>query len=368
MLIESDAKKPFDRWSGTYSSTVGVRMLLRRGWLVPLAVLAVSGVAAGIASARVPVYRSEAVVHVPSGAGPEGPGAAGEAKSLAVTYAALISGDDSVARLAARATGIGYADVFEHISVSNDRETAILRLGFEAKSAETAIVGARALQQAVSGRRPVARGIAPGSVQSLGAPIRAVDASTVKARAAIPVGAILGLALGIILMIAWERADPRVDDAATLRSEADCPAVELDGLSSGSLALILERWFDLAGNDPSTVALVPVHEKLQPRMTDLVERLAEAARHGQIDVAVSSAQFANRLEDAPALSLVPTSPPTLHGVDRVLADADCVVLVVRAGERIAVVRRACDSLRPMGLRADWALLTTSTSRLRAPSV
>jgi capsular polysaccharide biosynthesis protein len=403
-----------DKWAGptepkesVVPSRVGLRALSRRGWIVPMVTLAVTAVAWAVAANIEPTYRAETVAQVPAGAGPEGPGDATSANALAETYAALVPNDDAVARHAARATGIPFANVFEHISVFNDKDTAILHLGFEADSEQRAIAGARALGEAVGAGSPVGRrpsgdsasnaraaragdaprtnAVAPGSLQATRSAARAVDESTFKPGTAIPVGLMVGLMLGLMLAIAWERADPRADDAATIRAEFGCPAVQLDDLSSGALTTLLERWRSdglaaksrtARGNGgelartPLRVALIPTHPKVQADAENVAERLAEAGRREGVGVEVVSAMDLDdpRYAEGVPLALMPAGPPGRPaGVDRATEQADIVVVIARTGQAMSVLREAWSMLDALDLPRDFVVLTASSPGARTSS-
>ena len=55
-------------------------------------------------------------------------------------------------------------------------------------------------------------------------------------------GVILGSVLGVVLLLAWERSDPRIDDLETLGSEVDCPTTSLEHASDETTAALLDRW------------------------------------------------------------------------------------------------------------------------------
>ena len=70
-------------------------------------------------------------------------------------------------------------------------------------------------------------------------------------------GALLGLGLGIILMLAWERADPRLDQPADVHALTGIPTTRLDDLTPSRAAALLERWLGLANSPNARVAMVP---------------------------------------------------------------------------------------------------------------
>lgn len=207
--MPSEAESRIDEPGRLRPVRIGARALVRRGWIVVFATLAVTAVAWTISESREPAYRAQSVVQVPSGAGPEGPGDATNARNLAATYAAVIASDEGVARHVAGATAIPFAQVFDRISVISHKDTSVLSLRFTASTPEKAIVGARAIQEAVTSATPLASGVAPGSLQVVSTPTRAVDVSPSSPGTALPVGLILGFLLGGVLLVAREWTDPR---------------------------------------------------------------------------------------------------------------------------------------------------------------
>src|SRR6266487_5591521 len=102
------------------------RILLRRGGIVLLAVALVPLAAYLVTSGLHRSYTAEALVVVPSGAGPKGPGNAQEATKLAVTYAAVIPQDDRILDRIARSSGVRRALVKRELTATTDQATSLI--------------------------------------------------------------------------------------------------------------------------------------------------------------------------------------------------------------------------------------------------
>jgi hypothetical protein len=328
--------------------------LRRRGWIVPVMVLVIGAVAWVAGADRPSTFRTEAVLQVPAGAGPDGPGSAGEARTLALTYAALVPEDDRVIRAVSAATRIAAPEVSERITAVTEPETAVMRLRFEAESASTALAGATALERAVSGRTRVAAGVAPGTLQLVRSADEAEAASVIGPGAALGLGSMLGLFLGLIALAVWERVNPRVEDPGLLRTDLGCSAVSLDGLSRGSLAAILESWQQEGGKQSARVALVAAGAR-ERDVRHTAEVLAHAGRHEGVDVSVVSGGRGSTTP--PALALIPvTRPATRLPSAALLRHVDLVVLIVRTGQSLSDVRRTWSLFQAAGLPPQWAIL------------
>jgi hypothetical protein len=368
------------RWS------LGGRLdwLRRRGWVLAVSVVVVTIVVAGASKAADTVYIGEAIAVVPSGAGEGKPGSAGEANKLAFTYAGLIPQDGRVrARVAAtlgrRATGA--------IVSFNDPQTALVRLRYENKDPAVAVRGARAIAEAVTGPDPITTAIAPDSLLLSRLPERAFRKAG-PTNTPIPIGVTLGLFLGVVLVAAWARADPRVDNADALRRTLSVPVTDASALTATSTHALLTRWMTLAGSSPAHVAMVPVGG---PPANDLSRVLLLIGRGQGVRVAVGerndgvggvgtarddrtwnalvSAATAGRLRPAESevdLVLVRAGEIGSEAAGEAVALAcDLTVLVVRGGTQVAAVTRAVTTLAQFGLDVAWAVLVTPSSTRRA---
>jgi hypothetical protein len=319
--------------------TLSRATIRRRGWIVPICVIVVVAAAVAVASSRASGYRAEAVLAVPTNGGPADRTATPPG-TLATTYAALIPQDDGVAVAVARATGLSLEAVHQHISAVQVGATSVVDVTFADSIEHRAIAGATALVASIVGPNRTALSVPRGGL----ALARAPEAATVESRhvpgGPIPIGIVLGLCLGIAALIAWDRHDPRADDARTLEAELAVPVTRLDGRHANEAALraVVERWRSLGeGQRPIVVALVAA----TPR------------------VSAVTAKVAKRLESISAGECVfvcagwPGGP---YGGELVAIEADFVVLVALPGDRLIEIRRAMRSLEQLGAQPRWGVL------------
>jgi capsular polysaccharide biosynthesis protein len=307
--------------------------LVRRSWLLVLALVAGSagGWFAGVHAGT--TYGAQATLVVQSGAGKTGPGSANDALALATTYSALIPKDQSILSNAASAVGLSSATVERDLSVTVESGTSLLLLDFSAPTAAQAVAGAQAVAHAVSSDAPLTAAIAAGSVAIVSVPNQAHKQGMLH-NYGIELGAFLGLVVGLILVLAAERADPRVDDAMSMAAAAGCRA-----------------------------ALIPNDLSLD----ELARALADAGTgRGLTVVPIAIADTAPTMElarglrprwpaDGPAVGI---SPAFSSGVVELSRGTGPTVLVSHPGTRQRDVRVAAERLRMIGRTPVWAVLAS----------
>ena len=212
-----------------------------------------------------------------SGAGPtEGIGP-DDANHLAATYAGIIPVDDTLLSDVGAAVHQTSSQVASNLSVVNQQSTSLLQITYKASTPQAATTGARAAASLLAGPSPVAAGIVPSSlgIVSLPPPSNRVAATPAGKKSTVAIGAVLGLILGVILLVAWERSDPHVVEARPLSNQFGCPATPVDRLSPEAAHALTERWASLTDHVPARVALLPA-DAGSARQTDEV---AELLRH-----------------------------------------------------------------------------------------
>ena len=362
--------------------------LRRRGWVVLASVVVVTAIVALASEAADPVYVGEAITVVPSGAGEGRPGSAGEANKLAFTYAGLIPQDGAVrARLQAALGDDADGDIVSF----NDVNTALLRIRYEHTDRAVAVRGARVIAEGVTAPVPLSSAIAPGSLVLSRLPTSAFRKPGPTSTPG-PIGVTLGLFLGAILVAAWERADPRVDDSDEAESVLAVPVTDLADVTPTSAVALLDRWAALVGSVPARVALVPVGD---PPLHDVTRALVALGSAFGVRVALGDRRSewnrrpATPVDDAAWNLLVAasgpnggpsTSPGRGASVDLILVPAgevggdaageaiglacDATVLVVRAGTRVEDARAAATTLAQFGVAVAWAVLASASSARR----
>jgi capsular polysaccharide biosynthesis protein len=324
-----------------------LRVLRRRGLVVLLATVVTAGAAYAVAALRTDSYSTEgiAVIAANRALSPD------QAVGLAVTDAVLIPRDDAIAESVARALQTTPKDVRHRLSVFNDPATAILRISYRGATASEAQAGATAVLRSIAGPRPVSSNIAAGSIQIVRLPT--LPAASRGTPTLVAIGVILGLALGAILLVAWERADPRVDDLDDLGAVVATPAVSFDTLSDAAAAALLGRWRKLGAGPPVSVALVPATENLEPTLGDLAYALARGNDTTMVAAPLASRQVRPiRFETSLVPAGVPGGPLAGEGV---ASACNVTVLVVKSGTRRADLRRALEALHRFGVEPAWTI-------------
>jgi capsular polysaccharide biosynthesis protein len=329
---------------------------LRHGWIVILAIAAVTALATVINGSRPGKTETEAVAVVPSGASDEGPGDATQATQLAQTYVEAIPVDGAVIKYIATRIDRTTDEVADKITVVGNPETSVLRLRYEDSETGRALAADEALLHSVTGRHPEARSVAPRSLNVVREP-QVLRESAGGSSATIPIGVILGLCLGLVLVVAWERSDPRIDGPDELAHAAGTPATALDDVAPGNIDALLERWRRLAGDGagPHVVGMVAgtedTEELVRPAATELA-RLSAAS--GQL-LRVGSSRPQNGSEQGLVIVTggVPGGP---SAGEAVAADASVVVLTVERGARESELLGTLAVLDQFGARPAWAVL------------
>jgi len=307
--------------------------LFRRSWLLVLALLA--GTAGGFLAAKSSStsYSATSTLVVQSGAGKAGPGSANDAQALATTYAALIPKDQAILQDVAGTLHLSTSAVARHLSVSVEMGTSLMLVKFSAPTAAQAVAGSTLFARTVASAAPPTAAIASGSVVIVQLPSGAVAGGALHKYGA-PIGGLFGLLLGIVLVLAAERADPRVDDAFTLGEAAGCLAARVpEDLSLPELARALQR--STAG---TTLTVVPLSGPDGSSAMALARRLVPT------------------LPATAAGSSVAVSPSFASGAVELSRGSGPTILVLQTGRRRRDVSAAAERLRLMGRAPVWAVL------------
>jgi capsular polysaccharide biosynthesis protein len=327
-------------------------LVRRRGWILVTSAAVVAAVAMATASRAPVTYAADAMVIVPSGASALGPGNAAEANRLAATYSEMIPASTEIDDHVARELGIRPGSVASALSVSNVAGTSLLNIRFRSTASDGAIKGVTSVLNAVAGPVPATGAIPQGSLVVVRSP-REASSTSKPFGAALPIGVILGLFLGAILVVAWERADARVDDAVTLGEVAGCPASNLDLLSTASMAALLDRWHALANTRAVRVALIGVRRGQLTATTDAAEQLVLAGRVEGRDVATAD----ERSVGHEMVIIAAGAPGGDESGESIALSSSLTVLVAPMSVRASDVRAAAATLRQFGAGPSWALIT-----------
>jgi capsular polysaccharide biosynthesis protein len=320
------------------------RSVRRRAWtrryLAVVVVATVICTAAGFFVGRLEhrSYVSEAVLVVQSGASKAGPGGAASAGDLAANYAGLIPEDQALQRQVAAVTGLTTSQVQRDLSVTVVTDTALLDVKMSAPTAADAVSGLKTAVFGITGTPSITSAIPTGSVAVVQLPGTATESGS-PLKKSVPIGLVLGLVLGIVLGIAWDRSNPRVDEAQTLQRELDCPVWSPADLTPPLTDALLDRWKAQGATETPRVAL-------------LTSARDDAAAAGRLTALLSE------------LTGGPTSKLTVEVVDLLgsrpastpITEFDVVAIVVTEGASRRAVRLLRDKLAEFGRAVDWAFL------------
>ena len=315
-------------------------------------------------------WQAVAVLTVPGAAASVN---ADQANKLAATYAGIIPADDETLDAVGRQIGESRNEVARNLAVVNEQNTSILRVTFKADSARKAASGAEAVARFVAGPRPASGAIIPSSVKAIAVP-RNVGEPTENKAAAIPIGVVLGLALGLVLLVAWERSDPHVRDPRDLSAALGCPATPVDRLSQDAAYALIERWASLTDRVPAHVAVLPADPATQQAAEEAIELLLgsgggavryEDGRSGGVPEE-SADRGVHGISDVVLVHAGPAGGDSAG--EAVALGCDLTVVVVRQGVSATELRALAEDLSDFGIVPAWSLLVPrrfAASRSRA---
>jgi capsular polysaccharide biosynthesis protein len=336
------------------------RALRRRAWVIVVAIAICAAAAAALSGARENSYTSTALLLVSSGADAKGPGDASEAINLASTYATLIPQDPDVTEFVGERLGLSSSDVEDDLTTSHLTGTGLIRLGFESADADDAVRGATLSVRAVVGARPTSDSIGPDAIGVVRAPSRDQGFSTdqtISPATSIALAIILGLFLGVVVLVAWERADPRVDEPGDVELAVNMPASSLNGLSGSARAALVQRLMGQGGaGHGAKLALLPSGDGQSAELQDAGDALA-AASAGVADGVAGATGV------APEVVLGGTGPQELDTLRAAEAGVARVV-VAQEGMRVARLVAAIHHYERLGLDPQWVLLVKRAGRSR----
>jgi hypothetical protein len=380
---------------------MGPRAIVRRWWIIPLAILATAAVGYGAASLQERTFTATSNVIVLSEPKGEGPGRAWDAGRLALTLATALPDDDRVLGRVAAAIDRPLDEVEDRLTAVNPSDTAVVRLRYRDEDRGVAVRGSRRAALSVVGPNPATRAVTPGSLELLQL-ARLPDDSGDSTAIITVFAAALGLGLGLILALALERADPRVDDETDCMALTGVPATALDDLRPPAAVAMLERWLGFFKRSSARIAILPVTRREAALAPEVARWLVETHRRAGEQV-FTNGDGRRPAPDGPTASAAPRVPatprPTIfrrsrpvppeatpvisHGdkADRVelvpgglpgsesageveALHSDVVVLLIGRGTRSRDVARAVETFAQYGHRPDWILFVGSRRRLR----
>jgi Mrp family chromosome partitioning ATPase/capsular polysaccharide biosynthesis protein len=187
---------------------------IRRRWWIPvLTVIVATAIGGFVADSRPGSYNATMVFVVQSKASKISPISPDGAQRLASTYAALLLNDDLIAQAIGGQVRREPGDVKGRLAAVNPVNTALIRVSYAGRSRVEALTGMRALEGAITGSRPASPVVLAGSVRTVQAAQVTAPSSPMSS---LLLAALLGLCAAIVIVIALERSDMRVDDTAIL--------------------------------------------------------------------------------------------------------------------------------------------------------
>jgi hypothetical protein len=349
------------------------RKPMQRRWYIVLLCLVVGVGVAFLVSSRTPaLYQAEAVVLAPAVA-PGGlpPGSPDAAAKSATNYATLIPLDDAVIAAAAAKAGVAPKDLRDSLTVTSDPGTALVRIDVVAKKALVAVDSAAAVATTVTRPDP------PGQIVKDGLKLVTVPDAAVRvgesSSSALFIGGLLGLLVGLLAAFALERSDRRVDTADDLADLLGTPATDWGTVTPAEARALAYRWRSLSGVEAPEVAVVATAPMSRDDVKDLLASLGPdpaASARGAAPGTPSAARAGARADDAGTsgdIGLVAVGAPgTGEGAELRTQTSDLVVVVVREGTRMAVVRESLVRLAEYGVVVVWGLLAPK-HRAHAPA-
>jgi capsular polysaccharide biosynthesis protein len=378
--------------------------LFRRAWVIVVCTVLVVVAAFTASRHQRATYTANAILLVKPGATKSSPGAPQEAQALAATYAGLIPNDSSVVATVAAATGLSTPQVARDTTVTVINGTSLLNIRFTAATAAEALQGANAMADSLSGATPVTTAI-PGGTVTVTKPATDATRHLTSKTVVLGLSLLLGLLLGGVITIIWERTDARFDKPEQITDELGIPARALAALNDVAVLAVMRQWRTLAlhraGDDEGhvpRVALVPAVPRVRQRVARLAEMLKAAAWPGSMKISTSIADarseellleqgssFQNALVAAAGsaernglqgrlprpgavgppsygLEVLVGGQPGTEGGEAVSQQAHVTVLVVPAGSRVKEVRRSVALLAELGSTPVWTLMPGRTGR------
>jgi hypothetical protein len=292
------------------------------------------------------LYR-ERVTYLVSSSASAVPADAQAANRLAANYAGLLPEDNDVLAAAARRSRLPLDEIRDGLKVTNDTNTSVLRVAITNADYDAARGAVAGVIDAVTGSDPASDRIVPRSLEVARRPAASVDASTASSLPMIAGGALLGLILGLMAVLAYSSRHPRVTSAERARELLSVPVTDLGELSPALARSLLARWRESRSSAVVIVPESPRSEAVAEDVGAVLAAWAEAA--GDRGIEVRTRAYADAFEPA---------------TDALTFD----VLVVEQARRFDRLRASLQRYEGRGGRIGWVLLgSPAPSALRVPA-
>jgi len=303
----------------------------RRWWVLILCLAAGTGGGYFAHTSQTMMYSGSAKLVVASGASGAGPGSANDAIALALTYASIIPSDQLELRQVADVTGVPLRTVSKSVSAAAVSGTSVITVSFKAASESGAIADVNAVAEVIT-HETSDSAIPEKSLVVVKLANSASQVGTLHSLG-VPLGAVLGLLVGVIALLAIERADPRVDDVEDLAALTGTVASAFPGPIH---PVELARSIALASGEAAQVVLVPLTKSEEAQTEFLWTHLSMSSRGSSTALSFVGG------EDSRNALLAETTGPT--------------VLVVKRNARSRLVHSSVIRLQTLGREPVWAVL------------
>lgn len=339
---------------------------VQRRWYIVLTCFLLGILVAFLVSSRTPPqYLAEAVVVVPAvGAGQTPPGSPDAAAKLATNYATLIPLDDAVMSAAATQAGVSTEDLRDSLTVASDPGTALIRIDVVSRQAIVAVDSATAVAATVTRATPPGQ-IARGSLKLVTVPSEATRMGE-SSSSSLLIGGLLGLLVGLLAAFALERSDRRIDSVDDLADLLGTPATAWATVTPAEARALAYRWRALSGVPAPEVAVVATAPMSRDDVKALLASLGPDSPGDTPVPAVAASSSTSTGQDlvrgraagdSGDIGVVAVGAPgSGEGAELRAQMSDLVVMVVREGTRVSVVRENLLRLGEYGVAVVWGLL------------
>lgn len=310
----------------------------RRGWIVAAAAALSVFVAFWISAAQTAPWSATAVLVVPSTEAPtEGEflGSPNEAARLAASYAVLLPLDDQLLRAASDAAGISVERLSENLEVSNLGGSSLIEITVTEDSEEQAgSVLSSFIDAALEPATPL---ITPGSLEIVR--VDPPEANEPISGIAVTIaGGLLGAVIGLVVVVFWERSDPRIDVASDLYGAVQVPVSQYRDVVGEQAAAIAQRWIGMAG-DEGPIMLIGHGDRGRGVADLLVSDLSEVRDFARV--------WKQKHHEHPMEIIAADS------FSDALLIAGVIVMIVPQGTRLATMLADLRRLEILGTSVDW---------------
>lgn len=339
----------FIQRTSNHETTRAIFAVVKRRLLLVL-VCALAGAAAMfyVSGNKATTYSATGYFMVPSG-GNTGIEAA-EASRTAQNYAGALPLDTRFVNTIAQAANIAPANITNNMRLGALPDSAVLAVTWKSQSQQEVLTFFAAFNHVATVQTDATPTIVPGTIRELKLPTSASEQASLGSMA-LPLGAFLGLALGLAVSILLERAHPRLDTVEDMRLVTPTPTIDLRTLSVPGAEALFANWKDEAKATNANVVVAGLRGS-----SDWSVPLVTSALH---EVQVSNGS------DLEQIHLIAGRSVGGDGsAERLAQQADVSVLAVPVGAPLSSVQEGLDSLARFGKTASWILLVPKRHRAR----